>query len=602
MLATRLCSSLPAPPTVQTAVSTTIPRSLYFVDQVRKRSHGALRIEVAPGWGGKGPDAEQQVVRDVAAGTIELGWVGTSVFDTLGDTDFQALTAPMLIDSNPLQRAVLDSDIPAQMLAGLDRLGVQGLAVLGDGLRKPIAVNGPLLRPDDYRGITFSAFRSAEHVAAIAALGAIATDKGVDVAALRDGAIDGFEKGLRIYEINGYGYLAPYVTANVNLWPYTVALIANPDTLSGLTKTQRGWLTDAAIDAETRSTDLTDDDPELLVRLCAEGSRLADASPSDLAAMRDAFAPEYETLRRDPTTKRFIDEINSLKGTTDSGREFDIPADCTGRAATTPASSTSVVAVASPLDGTYRWTITAADALAHGTPGDKTPESQATFPSVFSMTMNGGHWTLKLRDASGSGEEDTGIYTVEGEKVNFHWNGNVLSFAYTIDSDGTLHLAAQDPMDPGDKFVWSTNPWTKIDSGTASATVTTALDGTYRWTITKDDALAPPSDRFPGVTFSGPKPEEIPTFPWIFTMTMNNGNWILEQTSQGADGKATHDPDGGHGTYTVTGDHVVFLEATERFDYKFTVDPNGTLHLEPQPPISPGPAWVFATNSWTKIN
>ena len=48
-------------------------------------------------------DAEQQVVRDVAAGTIELGSVDTSVFDTLGDSaTFEALTAPMLIDNNPL--------------------------------------------------------------------------------------------------------------------------------------------------------------------------------------------------------------------------------------------------------------------------------------------------------------------------------------------------------------------------------------------------------------------------------------------------------------------------------------------------------------------
>ena len=82
----------------------------------------------------------------------------------------------MLIDSYPLQQAVLDSDIPAEMLAGLDELGVHGIAVLADGLRKPIAVARPLLRPADYEGITFQAFRSPEHAAAIRALGATPTD------------------------------------------------------------------------------------------------------------------------------------------------------------------------------------------------------------------------------------------------------------------------------------------------------------------------------------------------------------------------------------------------------------------------------------------
>ena len=59
--------------------------------------------------------------------------------------------------------------------------------------------------------------------------------------------IDGYEKGLRIYDINGFSYLAPYVTANVNLWPHTLALIANPDTLAGLTATQRNWLTERRV-------------------------------------------------------------------------------------------------------------------------------------------------------------------------------------------------------------------------------------------------------------------------------------------------------------------------------------------------------------------
>ena len=51
----------------------------------------------------------------------------------------------MLIDNYALQKAVIDSEIPDHMLSGLDALGVTGLAVLADGLRKPIAVERPLL-------------------------------------------------------------------------------------------------------------------------------------------------------------------------------------------------------------------------------------------------------------------------------------------------------------------------------------------------------------------------------------------------------------------------------------------------------------------------
>jgi hypothetical protein len=35
----------------------------------------------------------------IGAGKVDLGWVGTRVFDTLGVASFQAVTAPMLIDN-----------------------------------------------------------------------------------------------------------------------------------------------------------------------------------------------------------------------------------------------------------------------------------------------------------------------------------------------------------------------------------------------------------------------------------------------------------------------------------------------------------------------
>src|SRR5919106_3185991 len=113
------------------------PAVVDFVDRGEELSGGNLRIETADEWGDFASDAEQQVVNDVAAGEIDLGWVGTRVFDTLDVKSFQALTAPMLIDSYALEGAVIDSGITDQMMQGLDDLGVAALGVLPDGLRKP---------------------------------------------------------------------------------------------------------------------------------------------------------------------------------------------------------------------------------------------------------------------------------------------------------------------------------------------------------------------------------------------------------------------------------------------------------------------------------
>jgi TRAP-type C4-dicarboxylate transport system substrate-binding protein len=121
-----------------------------FAGRVKERSGGNVRIEVVNEWGSFAADAEQQVVRAVATGQVDLGHAaGTRIFDTMGVTSFQALQAPMLIDSYALERAVIEGGIPQEMLQGLDRVGVAGLGVFGGGLSKPIAVEQPLLGSAD---------------------------------------------------------------------------------------------------------------------------------------------------------------------------------------------------------------------------------------------------------------------------------------------------------------------------------------------------------------------------------------------------------------------------------------------------------------------
>jgi len=128
------------------------PAVAYFVKRVGQLSRGELRIRVVDDWAGNRPGMEQIVVRAVASGKADLGWAGTRVLDTLGVTSFRALTAPMLIDSYALERAVIASKLPGEMMEGLDPDGVAGLGVLGGGLRRPIALDRPLLRPADCAG------------------------------------------------------------------------------------------------------------------------------------------------------------------------------------------------------------------------------------------------------------------------------------------------------------------------------------------------------------------------------------------------------------------------------------------------------------------
>ncbi len=83
-----------------------------LVRELEVVSDGALQIEIDTerGDAGAAVDVEQQVVAATASGELDLGWVGTRAFAELGVASLDALTAPLLIDSYPLEKAVLESD------------------------------------------------------------------------------------------------------------------------------------------------------------------------------------------------------------------------------------------------------------------------------------------------------------------------------------------------------------------------------------------------------------------------------------------------------------------------------------------------------------
>jgi TRAP-type C4-dicarboxylate transport system substrate-binding protein len=427
------------------------PAVEYFVNHVEELSGGDIRIEVLDEWGDFASDAEQQVVEDVSAGEVDLGWVGTRVFDTMGVKSFQALTAPMLVDSYALEDAVIESGITEQMLQGIDDLGVVGLAVLSDGLRKPIGATAPILGPADWQGVTFGTLTSDGQVAAIRALGATpvqvnGTEREESIA---NGTIQGFETSIWIHQHNpALAHLAPYVTSNVSLWPQMDVLLANPARLEALTAEQREWLEVAAKVAATRSAALADKDAQTIGNSCAAGARFAEASAADLAALEAAFAPVYNNLQQHPETKAFISQIQALKESTPSGPGLSIPPDCTGTAPEQAASGPE--SAPAYLNGIYRYQLTQEDA-------DKVGDTEE-YPQVITVTLEDGRVEGGCFGALG------GTYSVRDDRITFHsieYDAN-LTVTFSVDDQHSLHLKPVPPMDAGDAFTCFYKPWTRI--------------------------------------------------------------------------------------------------------------------------------------------
>ena len=275
------------------------------------------------GWRGDEVDYEKDTIADVRAGKVDLAVIPARAYDTLGVRSFQALLAPLLIDSYALQRRLLAGELPDRMLPGLDPLGVVGIAVLPGGLEKVLSISRPLLAPADYQAAT-SRQRIGVRPSALASSSFQALRAGqTDLAPGGDtGRMAGIEGDLAGIVANRYQALTAGETlaANVSLWPRIGSIVANDRVFAGLSKTQQDALKTADREAlGVNMARLTRDEHAAVRAICSPPGgdspaiSFLTASPSDRAALLRAVRPVYRQLSRDEGTRTAIEVIESLK-------------------------------------------------------------------------------------------------------------------------------------------------------------------------------------------------------------------------------------------------------------------------------------------------
>ena len=114
-------------------------------------------------------------------------------------------------------------------------------------------------------------------------------------------------------------------------------------------------------------------------------------------------------------------------------------------------------------------------------------------------------------------------------------------------------------------------------TGSTAPQATSKLDGTYRWVLTKADAI-----RF------GEKPDQAPV-GGVSTWTLRAGKW---QIGEGPD----------RGTYEVIGNRIRFIWPSENsvLIFTFSRDRNGTLHLTPAY-VERGDRFIWSGEPWRRI-
>jgi TRAP-type C4-dicarboxylate transport system substrate-binding protein len=406
-----------------------------FVDRVAELSGGALRLAGDKKWGRDSTISESEMIRAVQAGGADLAIVPARAWRDVGVRSFDALIAPLAVDSMTLQAKVLSSDLPGRMLAGVTPLGLTGIGILPGPMRKPAGITRSLLGPSDYQGTTIGFNRSAVADRSLRALGATpvaSAFRGADIA-----GFDGIEQQVASVAGNQYERIVRSITGNVNLWPRPLVVVADANGLQRLSDEQINWLRSAARDAvDGAAQTQLGLETEGLGQLCRRGGlHLVSATPAQIGQLRSAFEPVHAWLREDRQTSRFLDEIAALRA---SGvRPF--PQESLTCAGVTPAGgATTSPSPSAPFDGTYQMVTTEQES--RKADPNVPPENWGNWIFVFGR----GRFAITQENAAAC-TWGYGTYVVTGRRVEWRF----------IDGGGIAPTDSQNK--PGEHFLfgWS---------------------------------------------------------------------------------------------------------------------------------------------------
>jgi TRAP-type C4-dicarboxylate transport system substrate-binding protein len=282
-----------------------------FAARVNALSQGRVRVETVYE-AGKTYDSiptkelEARLIALVRTGELDFALVPTRAWQAQGVTTFQGLQAPFLITSDALAAKATSGPIAMQMLAGLRKLNLTGLAMVNEGLRRPFGFKKALVRPADFKGATIRAIPSKPTWDLLRAIGAKPVDLNGNAyqEAVDKGMVQAVESSLALN-------FAPFTASNIVFFPKINAVVANNAVSKGLDAAAAASVRKAAL--QTRAWALANlTEQRARVEYCKYNTIVA-APPAAVRALEAMTAPMLAEMRRDPLARRLIDEVRAAK-------------------------------------------------------------------------------------------------------------------------------------------------------------------------------------------------------------------------------------------------------------------------------------------------
>ena len=285
-----------------------------FAKHVKALSGDELVVE--PVWDANGDQADdwdQVVARMVVRGDMEMGMVPARAWDTEGVASLRALHAPFLVTSEQAMADIATGELAAEMLAGLETVGITGLALVPEGLRKVVLFKEAKLSAATFAGKSVRAPRSETTYALFEALGAKPDDFTQTEQALDEGIQAGTVVAAESsFALAGTLPSAAAVVGDVTLFPKMNSLVINSDVFESLSDEQQDVLRTAARRTVEWAVDNNPSDAEAAAELCGNGVRIIAAGRDVTDQLERSAQAVYRELEQDQTTKEMIARLRAL--------------------------------------------------------------------------------------------------------------------------------------------------------------------------------------------------------------------------------------------------------------------------------------------------
>jgi tripartite ATP-independent transporter DctP family solute receptor len=279
-----------------------------FARLIKEKTNGAIEITTYPG--GKFGQGEEEIIKGLQMGTIDLAVISTGPLNTFS-LQIGVLDFPFLFRNTDHVDKVLDGPVGSNLLESLDKM--KGLAFMENGFRHFTTATSPITTPDDFPGLRLRTMDNPVHLASVRELGAdpVPMSWGDEVlTALRTKSIDGQENPVAIIGANEMDKFQKHLSLTGHFYS-SAPLCMNKVKFDALTPSWQTIFGEAAREAAAfERTIIRNGEEEQLRELENRGMEIHDI---DRQLFIDAMNPVYTSyLKKYPAWEAVVQKIRAI--------------------------------------------------------------------------------------------------------------------------------------------------------------------------------------------------------------------------------------------------------------------------------------------------